>query len=119
MKEFILRCLDGENTILQDQSCLHDIDVNTRKVKWCLAGPEHGINPFGKLIKQPQKQNINKKTGKIFIQQHKKYHHGFFMNLTCSENFYNNNKSELDKYILTEEAQKDLNINLELVPTWL
>ena len=41
------------------------------------------------------------------------------MNLTCSENFYNNNKSELDKYILTEEAQKDLNINLELVPTWL
>ena len=50
MKEFILRCLDGENTILQDLSCLHDIDVNTRKVKWCLAGPEHGINPFGKLI---------------------------------------------------------------------
>ena len=72
MKEFILRCLDGENTILQDLSCLHDIDVNTQDEKWCFAGPEYSINPFGKLVKSPQIQQINKKNGKNVTIQLKK-----------------------------------------------
>ena len=50
--------------------------------------------------------------------QHKKYHHGFYMNLTCSEKFYNDNKDMLDKYILTEKRQKELNINPEIIPAW-
>ena len=40
------------------------------------------------------------------------------MNLTCSEKFYNDNKDMLDKYILTEKRQKELNINPEIIPAW-
>ena len=118
MREFLLRSFKGENIMLKDLSCLHDIDVNTQDEKWCFAGLEYGINPFGKLVKQAQKQIINKKNGKAITIQHKKYHHGFYMNLTCSEKFYNDNKDMLDKYILTEERKKELNINPEIIPAW-
>ena len=73
MREFLLRSFQGENIMLKDLSCLHDIDVNTQVEKWCFAGPEHSINPFGKLVKSPQIQHINKKNGKAITVQHKKY----------------------------------------------
>jgi len=118
MINFLLQTMRNEKEILQDLSFFFEKDVNTGEEKWCLAGPEYSINPFGKLVKSPQIQQINKKNGKVSIIQHKKYHYGFFINLNCSKEFYNHNKDMLDKYILTEERKKELNINPETIPAW-
>ena len=52
MREFLLRSVEGESKMLKNLSFLTETDVHTQDEVWCLAGPEHSINPFGKLIKQ-------------------------------------------------------------------
>ena len=113
MREFLLRSVEGESKMLKNLSFLTETDVHTQDEVWCLAGPEHSINPFGKLIKQ--RGTINKKTGKPV--SHRKYFHGFFVNLICTEKFYNRNKEELDKYILSED-ENATGIHRDNQPQW-
>lgn len=118
MEEHLLRGLKGEKEMLEELSCLTETDVMNRNERWCIAGPKHSVNPFGKLIKENQEQKVLKKTGKVVITKHRKYYHGFFVQLTCSDKFYENNKNQLDKYILTSENKKELNINPNNLPSW-
>jgi len=118
MEDHLLRGLKGEKDMIEKLSCLTEQDVKTKQERWCMAGPKHSVNPFGKLVKENQEQKVLKKSGKIIITKHRKYHHGFFVRLTCSNEFYENNKKQLDKYILTSKNQKELNINPNNLPAW-
>ena len=73
------------------------------------AAAEYDLNPFGKLIKAPARYHA-----RGHIIEHKKYYHGFFANLRCTEEFYNKYKVVLDKYIVTED-----HINRDSQPSWL
>ena len=106
MEEHLLRGLRGEKEMIEKLSCLTELDAMSRQPRWCMAGPKYSINPFGKLVKESQEQKVLKKTGEVVITKHRKYHHGFFVRLTCSDKFYEKNKKQLDKYILTEKRQK-------------
>ena len=85
-----------------------EMDVDTKKTGWTIAAKEYDVNPFGKLVKTPARFHA-----RGHIIEHKKYYHGFFMNLKCTEDFYNKYKNNLDQYIVTEE-----HINREHQPAW-
>ncbi len=118
MNNYLLRSTKGEKDMLENIPCLSEIDVNTQDKIWCFASLEHSLNPFGKIPIKNQVQTVNKKNGKVFIYQHRKYCHGFFVSLNCSEEFYNRNKNDLEKYIISEERQKEMNINQDNIPSW-
>tara|TARA_B100001750_G_C15376543_1_gene530132 strand:- start:354 stop:686 length:333 start_codon:yes stop_codon:yes gene_type:complete len=108
-KEFLLRGLKGENDMLLYLPFMTEKDVDTKEERWCIAAEEYDINPFGKLIKSPARFHA-----RGHIIEHKKYYHGFFMNLKCTEEFYNKYKNNLDKYICTED-----HINRDYQPSWM
>lgn len=108
-KEFLLRGLKGENDMMVYLPFLTETDVETKKPRWCVAAENYDINPFGKLIKSPARFHA-----RGHIIEHKKYYHGFFMNLKCTEEFYNKYKNNLEQYIVTEE-----HINRDYQPAWL
>ena len=108
-KEFLLRGLRGELEMMKYLPFMTETDVITKKLRWCIANEEYDINPFGKLIKIPARFHAR---GHIIA--HKKYYHGFFMNLKCTEEFYNKYKPSLDKYICTED-----HINRDFQPGWM
>ena len=108
-KEFLLRGLKGENDMMVYLPFLTETDVETKKPRWCVAAENYDINPFGKLIKSPARFHA-----RGHIIEHKKYYHGFFMNLKCTEEFDNKYKNNLEQYIVTEE-----HINRDYQPAWL
>ena len=108
-KEFLLRGLKGENDMMIYLPFLTETDVETKKPRWCVAAESYDVNPFGKLIKSPARFHA-----RGHIIEHKKYYHGFFMNLKCTEEFYNKYKNNLEQYIVTEE-----HINRDYQPAWL
>lgn len=108
-KEFLLRSTKGEIDMLTYLPFMTELDVDTKKPRWTIAAKEFDVNPFGKLIKTPARFHA-----RGHIIEHKKYYHGFFMNLKCTEEFYNKYKNNLDKYIVTED-----HINRDHQPAWL
>ena len=108
-KEFLLRGLKGELEMMKYLPFMTETDVITKKPRWCIADEEYDVHPFGKLIRTPAKYHT-----KGYILEHKKYYHGFFMNLKCTEGFYNQYSHILDKYICTEN-----HINREFQPSWM
>lgn len=107
-KEFLLRSTKGEIDMLTYLPFMTEVDVDTKKTGWTIAAKEYDVNPFGKLVKTPARFHA-----RGHIIEHKKYYHGFFMNLKCTEDFYNKYKNNLDQYIVTEE-----HINREHQPAW-
>lgn len=105
---FLLRNSRGEADMMIYLPFLTEKDLQTKKQRWCIATPEYDLNPFGKLVKSPAKYHSK---GKVL--EHRKYYHGFFANLSCTEEFYNKYKNNLDKYIVVEE-----HINRDSQPTW-
>lgn len=108
-REFLLRSTRGELDLMTYLPFLTEQDVATKKARWCIAAAEYDLNPFGKLIKAPARYHA-----RGHIIEHKKYYHGFFANLRCTEEFYNKYKVVLDKYIVTED-----HINRDSQPSWL
>ena len=39
----------------------------------------------------------------LVLKNHPKYHHGFYINMNCTEEFYNKNKYAIDKVTVKEE----------------
>jgi hypothetical protein len=108
-KEFLLRSTRGELDLMTYLPFLTEVDVETKKPRWCIATVEYDLNPFGKLIKTPARYHA-----RGYTIDHKKYYHGFFVNLRCTEEFYNKYKNNLDQYIVTEE-----HISRDSQPSWL
>ena len=100
----------GETDLMMYLPFLTEIIVGTLDDKqWCMATSEFGLNPFGKLLKSPATYHA-----KGHIIEHKKYYHGFFANLNCTEDFYNKYKKNIDKYSVKENQ-----IIRDFQPTWL
>ena len=109
-KDILLTSTRGENDLMKFLPFLTDVVMGTFDDRqWCVATPEYGFNPFGKLLKSPATYHA-----KGHILEHKKYYHGFFASLNCTEDFYNKHKKNLDKY--TVEAEQVIR---DFQPTWL
>tara|TARA_B100000029_G_scaffold129504_1_gene122991 strand:- start:1676 stop:2005 length:330 start_codon:yes stop_codon:yes gene_type:complete len=106
-KEILLRSTLGEAHLIKCLPFLTVKDLETKKPVWCRATADYDLNPFGKLVKSQAKTNA---AGKIIA--HKKHHHGFFVNLKCTEEFYEKNKGGLENF----HAREDQGF---IAPAWL
>ena len=97
-KEFLLRGLKGEFHMLDKLPFMTGKDVDTKKPRLEIASEDYDINPFGKLVREPAKYHA-----RGHILEHKKYYHGFFMNLKCTEEFYDKHKEEIEPFICDED----------------
>ena len=109
-KDFLLGCVNGEILMMEHLFFLTEKNIYTKKPQWCISTPEFDINPFGKLLREAASYKPN---GKIL--SHAKYFHGFYMNINCSEEFYNKYKPKMDQFIVLEpHILKD-----SQAPVWL
>lgn len=97
-KEFLLGCVNGEILMMEHLFMLTEKNIYSRKPQWCISTPDFDIHPFGKLLRDPATFHKNGK-----IKTHARYHHGFYMNINCTEEFYEKYKPKLDEFIITEE----------------
>lgn len=97
-KELLLGHFSGEDKLKSILKCVAEENVFTKKTQWRTSTPEYDINPFGKLLRTPVVYHTNGK-----IKNHPKYHHGFYINMNCTEEFYNKNKYAIDKVTVKEE----------------
>ena len=97
-KDFLLGCVNGEILMMEHLFLLTEKNIYTKKPQWCISTPEFDINPFGKLLKQPASYGAD---GKVKI--HAKHYHGYYMNLNCTEEFYERYKPKFDEFIIVEE----------------
>ena len=97
-QDFLLGCINGEMLMMEHLFMLTEKNIKTRLPQWCMSTSEYDINPFGKLLKQPATFGAN---GKVKI--HAKYYHGYYMNMNCTEEFYNKYKQKFDEFIIVEE----------------
>ena len=97
--EFLLGSVNGEQVMMTHLFALTEKNIHTKKPQWCVSCPEFDLHPFGKLLREAA--TYHPKTGKVKTRA--KYHHGFYMNINCTEEFYKENIINLDKFIITEE----------------
>jgi len=97
-QEFLLGCVNGEILMMEHLFMLTEKNIYTRKPQWCISTPDFDINPFGKLLKSPASYLSNGK-----IKTHAKHYHGFYMNMNCTDEFYEKYKPKFDEFIITEE----------------
>ena len=96
---FLLGSVNGESVMMTHLFELTEKNIHTKKPQWCISSPDFDLHPFGKLLREAA--TYHHKTGKV--KTHAKYHHGFYMNINCTEEFYKKNIINLDKFIVTEE----------------
>ena len=106
----LLLGLKGEKDMMANVPCLTMLDVDTGETRWCLAGMEHSMNPFGKLVSKPARVLPN---GRIF--EHKRHYHGWFASLVCTKEFYESHKEQLLPYDVTDEKH----FKTDHLPQWL
>ena len=106
-KEILLRSTLGEAHLIKCLPFLTEKNLETKKDEWYKATPDYDLNPFGKLVKSYAKKNAS---GKVI--EHKKYHYGFFVNLKCTEDFYNKHKPGLTQFQVFKEQGF-------IAPSWL
>ena len=97
-QEFLLGCVNGEILMMEHLFMLTEKNIYTRKPQWCISTPDFDINPFGKLLKSQASYLANGK-----VKTHAKHYHGFFMNMNCTDEFYEKYKPKFDEFIITEE----------------
>jgi hypothetical protein len=110
-KEFLLGCTHGEPYMMEHMFMLTEKNIYTKKPQWCISCPEFDVHPFGKLLKEAAKYHL--KSGKV--KTHAKYHHGFYMNVNCTEEFYNKYKTKFDEFSIKE----DWILESSQPPVWL
>ena len=110
-QEFLLGCVNGEILMMEHLFMLTEKNIYTKKPQWCISCPEFDVHPFGKLLKEAAKYHL--KSGKV--KTHAKYHHGFYMNVNCTEEFYNKYKTKFDEFSIKE----DWILESSQPPVWL
>lgn len=95
-KDFLLMATRGEKDMKQNLPFMTEKDFEGN-VCWTISSHDHEIDAFGKLVNEPA---VVRKGRTI---QHRKYYHGFFASLRCTEDYYSKYKEHLDKYINEEE----------------
>ena len=108
---FLLGSVNGEQIMMTHLFALTEKNIHTKKPQWRISCPEFDLHPFGKLLREAA--TYHPKTGKV--KTHAKYHHGFYMNINCTEEFYNKYKPKMDEFIVLEpHILKD-----SQAPVWL